>query len=319
MRGLRASPLTASVAVVIDALLGDEYLRPHPVAVFGRCMTRLERRVWSDGRLAGARYAGTGLAAAVASGALLGTLPGGALVAGFTAVAGRGLWLAAAAVADALGQGDLIGARRILPSLAGRDPDKLGEQEIARAAVESVAENTVDGIVAPALWAAIFGGPGALGYRGVNTLDSMVGYRDARYRSFGWASARLDDLANFLPARATALLVAAVRPASTAEIWRSVITEAPSHPSPNAGVAEAAFGAALGIRLGGLNSYSGRLEERASMGARSGRLAATKDIGRAVNLSKEVAAALAALLALFGFLGGRGYTAGSLATVRKTT
>ncbi|MGO9911638.1 MAG: adenosylcobinamide-phosphate synthase CbiB [Acidimicrobiales bacterium] len=294
------SALAASVALGIDALVGDEPLRPHPVAIFGRAMTRLERRIWDDRRSSGIGYTLTGVLTAGGGGLLLDRLPGGMVAGGYTAVAGRGLWSAAGAVGRALDAHDLPAARRLLPSLVGRDPASLGAGEIARAAVESVAENTVDGIVAPALWAAVGGAAGALAYRAVNTLDSMVGYRDERYEQFGWASARLDDLANFVPARLTVGLVAALRPRAAGEIWRAVRVEAPAHPSPNAGVAEAAFAAALGLRLGGTNSYGGQIEHRATAGARGGRLPEPSDIVRAVTLSRQVALSLAGLLGVAG-------------------
>jgi adenosylcobinamide-phosphate synthase len=161
-----------------------------------------------------------------------------------------------------------------------------------------VAENTVDAVVAPAFWGAVGGAPGALGYRAANTLDSMVGHRSHRYANFGWASARLDDVLAWLPARLTAALVVLVRPRSARAVWVAVRDQAPAHPSPNGGVAEAAFAAALGVRLGGTNRYGDRLEERAALG--TGRLPAVDDIGAAVRLSRDVSAALAAGLALMG-------------------
>jgi adenosylcobinamide-phosphate synthase len=161
--------------------------------------------------------------------------------------------------------------------------------------VESVAENTVDAVVAPALWAVALGAIGAVAYRGVNTLDAMVGHRSDRYRNYGWAAARLDDLANWVPARMTAALVAAVRPGRAAAIWRAVRSDAGSHPSPNAGVAEAAFAAALGLRLGGTNRYGGRVEVRPPLG--DGRPAGPSDIRAAARLSRDVTLALAAALA----------------------
>jgi adenosylcobinamide-phosphate synthase len=157
--------------------------------------------------------------------------------------------------------------------------------------VESVAENTVDAVVAPALWAAALGAPGALGYRAVNTLDAMVGHRSDRYLRYGWASARLDDLAGWVPARVTAALVAAVRPPRAGAVWTAVRTQAPAHPSPNSGVAEAAFAAALGLRLGGENRYGDRVELRPPLG--TGRPAERGDIARAVGLSRDVTLALA--------------------------
>ena len=178
----------------------------------------------------------------------------------------------------------------------------LDEPELVRAVVESVAENTVDAVVAPALWAAVLGGAGALGYRAVNTLDAMVGHRSDRYQQYGWASARLDDAANWLPARATAALVAAVRPHAAADVWRTVRRDAPAHPSPNAGVAEAAFAAALGIQLGGTNRYGDRVEHRAPLGR--GRPPDRHDIHHAVRLSRHVSLALAAALPAFSQLQG---------------
>ena len=172
---------------------------------------------------------------------------------------------------------------------------------MARAVVESVAENTVDAVVAPAWWAALGGAPGALGYRAVNTMDAMVGYRDDRYLHYGWASARLDDIAAFVPARLTAVLVAGVRPRAAPAIWWAVRTQAPSHPSPNAGVAEAAFAAALDIRLGGVNRYGHSIEDRPALG--TGRGVEPSDIGRAVKLSDDVGHALAAVLGCVGLLG----------------
>jgi adenosylcobinamide-phosphate synthase len=189
----------------------------------------------------------------------------------------------------------------------GRDPAGMDENEMARAVVESVAENTVDAVVAPAFWAAIGGAAGALGYRAVNTMDAMVGHRSARYLSYGWASARLDDAAGYLPARLTAALVAGVRPGRAAAIWRAVRSQAPGHPSPNAGVAEAAFAAALGLRLGGCNRYGERVEHRPWLG--QGRPAARSDIWPAVRLSDDVNWLLTAILAAAGLAARRKWRA----------
>jgi adenosylcobinamide-phosphate synthase len=219
------------------------------------------------------------------------------------AVAGRCLGESALTVGRALDRGDLEAARAALPALVGRDPAGMDESEMARAVVESVAENTVDAVVAPAFWAAIGGAPGALGYRAVNTLDAMVGHRSTRYRSYGWASARLDDVAGYLPARLTAALVAGVRPGHAAAIWRAVHRQAPGHPSPNAGVAEAAFAAALGLRLGGCNRYGDRVEHRPWLG--QGRPPARSDIRPAVRLSNDVNWLLTAGLAAAGLAARR--------------
>jgi adenosylcobinamide-phosphate synthase len=273
------------VALFADALLGEPPLCVHPVAMFGKFMGAVERWVYRDSRIAGAAYTAVG----VTSGALAGAaLPGP--VATYIAVAARNLWAEARGVGDALGQGDIDDARRRLPALVGRDPTMLDSGEIARAAVESVAENTVDAIVAPVLW----GRAGlALPYRAINTMDAMVGHHSARYERFGWASARLDDIANWVPARVTAALIAAVRPGRALDVLRAVRDQAPTHPSPNAGVAEAAFAAALGVRLGGENRYGDRVEVRAPLG--TGRAPNAADIGRAVRLSQRVTLALAGL------------------------
>jgi adenosylcobinamide-phosphate synthase len=176
----------------------------------------------------------------------------------------------------------------------GRDPTDLDEKEVVRAAVESVAENTVDAVVAPLLWAAVAGAPGVLGHRAVNTVDAMIGRRTARYLRYGWAGARLDDAAAWVPARLTAAAVAAVRPRSALAIWDAVRLDAPRHPSPNSGVAEAAFAAALGLRLGGENRYDDRIETRAPLG--SGRPPELPDVAEAVRLSSHVGTAVAGTL-----------------------
>jgi adenosylcobinamide-phosphate synthase len=209
-------------------------------------------------------------------------------------VGARMLTTQALAIEAQLASGDLDAARSALPALVGRDPSELGEDEIARAVVESVAENTVDAVVAPVVWAAVGGGPGALVYRAVNTMDSMVGHHGERYEHFGWAAARLDDIANWVPARLTAAIVAVVCPARAGEVWRAVREDAPAHPSPNAGVVEAAFAAALGVRLGGTNRYGQRVERRATLGR--GRPVAPRDIRAAVRLSRQVNAVLLAAL-----------------------
>ncbi len=282
----------AAAGLLADRVLGEPPAGvPHPVALFGRAMGAVERRVYAPRTGAGAVYAATGLALGVLGGVVLrSTLSATSLT-----VAGRGLADAAGAVRAALAADDLDEARRRLPALAGRDPGGLDETDLCRAVVESVAENTVDAIVAPALWAAAFGAPGALGYRAVNTMDSMVGHRSERYARFGTPAARLDDAAGWVPARATAVLVAAARPRRATEVWRTVRRDAPAHPSPNAGVAEAAFAAALELRLGGTNRYGDRVEERPPLG--DGKPPGVDDIDRAVALSRDCTLLLAATFA----------------------
>ena len=290
-------------------------------------MLAAERKGYRDSRVAGVVHAGVGVGLGALAGAGLSALagaglgalrrPGGRVLAGEwsrsrlaasisaavateVAVAGQSLADAATSVANALRGGDLERARDLLPALVGRDPSGLDAGEITRAVVESVAENTVDAVVAPALWAAVAGAPGAWAYRAVNTLDAMVGHRSTRYLRFGWASARLDDAAGYVPARVTAALVAAVRPRAATAVWRAVRTQAPAHPSPNAGVAEAAFAAALGVRLGGRNRYGERIEIRPVLG--TGRAPAVADIRAATRLSGDVGLALAAALVANGGL-----------------
>lgn len=199
------------------------------------------------------------------------------------------------AMADRLEAGDIEGARAILPSLCGRDPAVLDAEGLARAACESVAENTSDAHVAPLLWAAIAGVPGVLAYRGINTLDAMIGHRSPRYARFGWAAARLDDIANYLPARLTGVLVVACAPLvggspqGAGRAWRR---DAARHPSPNAGIPEAAFAGALGVRLGGPTQYRYQLEIRPALG--DGPAPEVDDLRRAARLSWWVQAAAVA-------------------------
>ena len=296
----RRRALATAAGIVADMALGEPAVRPHPVAAFGSLMRAVERRAYRDQRTAGVVHAAVGATTGAAAGFALGSTT----LSTYVAVAGRALRHAALDVGQALGSGDLDAARALLPALVGRDATGLDAGEIARAVVESVAENSVDAVVAPALWGAVLGGPGALGYRAVNTMDASVGHRNPRYLRYGWASARLDDAANLVPARVTAALVAAVRPASARAVWRAVRVDAPAHPSPNAGVAEAAFAAALGLRLGGVNRYGDRVDHRPALG--TGRAPDADDIVRAVRLSHDVTTALVAALVLAGAAGATG-------------
>lgn len=287
-------PLGAATGVVLDRLFGEPATTVHPVVHFGRFMKDFERDNYRDARTTGVKHAMVG----AALGFGVGIFVRSTAVATGVAVGGRALHEAAGAVSNALLTGDLERARELLPTLVGRNSSDLDEAEIARATVESVAENTVDAIVAPALWATIAGSSGAFGYRALNTMDAMVGHRSDRYSNYGWASARLDDVANWVPARCTAALVALVRPTSAKDVHRAVMTQAPAHPSPNSGVAEAAFAAALGLRLGGRNHYEERVEVRPTLGY--GRCAEPTDIAEAVRLSRDVSTALVVVLALAG-------------------
>jgi adenosylcobinamide-phosphate synthase len=277
--------------------------------MFGIAAGRLEAAMWRDNRAAGAAYAALLAAAAAALGTLPRRLPPGwlmaAVVAGSWSVLGsRSLVTEADAVAAHLRRGDLPAAREQLTHLVGRRTEFLGEAEIARAVVESVAENTSDAVVAPLFWGAVAGLPGLLAYRAVNTLDAMVGHHSPRHENFGWAAARADDVANFVPARLTAALtVVAARTAggrTAGGRWRDALAVARAdghrHPSPNAGVPEAAFAGALGVRLGGRNDYGSHVEERPVLGG-AGRAPDVADIARAARLCRGVTAAAAVVCA----------------------
>jgi adenosylcobinamide-phosphate synthase len=294
----------------LDALLADPR-RGHPVAAFGTAAARAERRLWAASRARGALFtvacAGPVAAAGWAGQRLAGRrpLPGAALAAAATwaVLGGASLAAEAAALSRALTAGDLDAARRRLPALCGRDPAGLPAAELARAAVESVAENTCDAVVAPLLWGAVAGAGGLLGYRAVNTLDAMVGHHSMRYERFGWAAARLDDVANLVPARLTAALAVALAPlagGSGRTALRTVLRDGAAHPSPNAGRCEAAFAGALGVSLGGTNLYQGKAERRGTLG--DGPPPGPADIDRAIRLSRLITAAAAVLAALAAYL-----------------
>ncbi|MFD6095911.1 cobalamin biosynthesis protein [Nocardiopsis flavescens] len=284
---------------LLDVLVRDPE-RGHPVAAFGRAAGWWERRVYRDSAVAGAVFAAGAVLPAVGLGWLAGR-GGQAATAVLTwaVLGGDMLCREAEGIARALESGDLERARELLPRLCGRDPRGLGEREIARAVVESVAENTSDAVVGPLVWGALGGTAGLAGFRAVNTLDAMVGHRSPRYRRFGTPAARLDDLAGWGPARLTALLAVAAAPlvggdAVTAlRIWRR---DGDRHPSPNAGQCEAAFAGALGVSLGGTNVYGENTESRPVMG--DGPPPAVRDIRRAVRLSRAVGAGALAVAAL---------------------
>jgi adenosylcobinamide-phosphate synthase len=308
----------------VDALVGDPR-RFHPVAGFGRAATALERRLYRPDRAAGAAFAavavGVPVAVAVAASAATRRRPVARAVlvaAGTWAVLGaRSLRREAGHMAGALERADLPAARGRLGHLCGRDPSALDEPELARATVESVAENTSDALVAPLFWGAVAGLPGLVGYRAANTLDAMVGHRSARYARFGTAAARLDDVLNLVPSRLTAALTVAAAPvvdgerAETLRVWRR---DGADHPSPNAGHCESAMAGALGVRLGGRNVYFGRMETRPFLG--DGPRPAALDIRRAVRLSGTVGLAAVALAAGAATLAGRSARSGRVTRPR---
>lgn len=302
-----AAGLVAGVA--LDAVLGDPR-RGHPVAAFGGAASALERGLYKDSRITGAAYTATCVLAVTAPAVAVARMTRRNPVAAGTSAAlatwavtgSRSLTRSAERIALLLSSDDLPAAREALPALCGRDPSGLDAKAIARAVVESVAENTSDAVVAPLVCGAVAGVPGLVAYRAINTLDAMVGYRSPRYERFGWASARLDDVTNWVPARLTALLTAACAPAaggSPRAALRALRVYGARHPSPNAGRCESAFAGALGVTLGGTNVYDGVPETRPALG--DGRAPEPADIHRATRLSRAVtlvAALLAAAVAL---------------------
>lgn len=304
-------------AFLLDLLAGDPPWLPHPACFFGWVIAAYERLVRRFAREPLALLAGgILLAVLLPAGTYIVTAQGLEMLyrwhhaAGFfievylvaTTIAVRGLGAAAEAVRQALVTGDLPLARKQVAALVGRDTATLDAQGVVRAAVESVAENTVDAVVAPLFYAFIGGAPLALAYRAVNTLDSMVGYRNERYRYLGWASARLDDLANFLPARLAGglfVLATVLLGGDWRRVWRTICRDGRKHPSPNSGISEAAVAGFLGVRLGGPATYQGIPSFRPYLGEALGELQ-PEDIATAVRLLY-----LVALLALVVGLGLR--------------
>jgi adenosylcobinamide-phosphate synthase len=276
--------LEISAAYVVDLFFGDPPGYPHPVKLIGRAISFFEKRLlqwahtpWMQ------RFLGIILALTIVSGAGIFTW---AIIrtAGwvhpvfssviiiffaYTTLATRNLYDEARKVIKVLEQGDITLARKLMGFLVGRDTDRLDEKEICRALIETVSENTSDGVVAPLFYLIIGGPPLAMAYKALNTLDSMVGYRNDRYRYLGWASARGDDLANLIPSRLTALifiLSSFILRKNWKGAWRATWRDGRRNPSPNSGYPEAAMAGALGVQLGGKNFYFGRVEEKPLIG-----------------------------------------------------
>jgi adenosylcobinamide-phosphate synthase len=309
----RADAAGVIAGYVLDAALGDPR-RFHPVAGFGAAAGALERGLYAPNRRSGAAFAAVAVGAPAAAGlaAALATRrrPAARAVlmaaATWTVLGGRALRRESRIMASHLERGDVPAARSRLSHLCGRDPAALDEPELARATVESVAENTSDAVVAPLFWGGVLGLPGLLAYRAANTLDAMVGHRSARYARFGTAAARLDDALNLVPSRLTGLLTIAVAPVAggsareTLRVWRR---DRDDHPSPNAGQCESAMAGALGVRLGGRNVYFGRSETRPFLG--DGPRPSAPHLRRAACVSAAVGALAAGLAAGAALARGR--------------
>ena len=295
--------LLAPVALLLERVLGypQALVRVigHPVIWMGALISLLDRRLnHPDGIGNERRRAGIWMLAILLAATLTVTvairwalwlIPFGWVIEAILAsalLAQKELGRAVRAVADGLDR-SLEEGRRAVSHIVGRDPQTLDASGVSRAAIESLAESSSDGVVAPAFWLMIFGLPGIAAYKAINTADSMVGHRTARYFDFGWASARLDDVVNWVPARLTALLLAAsaffVKGADAEAAWRTALRDAKKHDSPNAGWPEAAMAGALGFSLGGPRSYDGKVHDLPAFGHGRTDLGA-KDIHRALQL-----------------------------------
>ncbi|ANF96071.1 adenosylcobinamide-phosphate synthase CbiB [Paenibacillus bovis] len=318
-------PLTA---YMLDRIIGDPRWLPHPVIGMGMAIQRVERmiRSWSlpEHRL---RAAGIVLPLLIVGGVWLITWTlllvanrihpyigaGLEILLIATTLASKGLKQAGMAVYQDLIRQDWPAARRSLGMIVGRDTDQLDEPEIIRGTVETIAENIVDAVISPLIYALIGGAPLAMAYRAVNTLDSMVGYKNDKYLYLGWASARLDDIANYIPARLTAVVLIGLSGClrlNAPGAWQAVKRDASGHPSPNSGYPEAAVAGALNIRLGGENRYHGVVSHRAYMGI-ARRCMIPDDIVRTAQLmywTGSVIIVCATLLAIWIMTGGIGQT-----------
>jgi adenosylcobinamide-phosphate synthase len=275
------------LAVALDTALGDPRAL-HPVAGFGRVAEALERRLWAPSRPRGALHTFVLVVLTACVAARAGRRAEAFVL--WAALGGRSLGAAASRLAALVEIGDLERARQFAPTLMGRDSRTLDGPELCRGAVESVAENTADAVVGAIWWHAVLGPAGSAGYRAANTLDAMIGHRTERYERFGWAAARLDDALTWPAARLTTALVVALSGRSR-QALQAARRDGRAHPSPNAGLLEAAFAGALGVRLGGVVRYGERVEYRPVLGA--GELPTPADVRDAVRLSRRVCLAAA--------------------------
>ena len=307
------SDMVIAVAWGLDVLLGDPENVPHPVRGIGRIITALE--LWSRKKIANARYAGmlvgiiVPVIAYVCTAAIIWLCglvnmwlaAAASMLLIYTTLSSRCLSDEARAILRLLQAGDIVNARKQLSRIVGRDTNELDENGIARATIETVSENSVDGIIAPLFYAVIGGAPLAMAYKAINTLDSMVGYKDDRYREFGWFSARIDDAANFIPARLCLIII----PIATLAIWPSravksltaMLRDGAKNPSPNSGYPEAGFAGVLGIQLGGETRYKGIVHHKQLLGDKEKEVA-MEDIRKSIRLMWAVSCA--ALVILIG-------------------
>jgi adenosylcobinamide-phosphate synthase len=287
-------PTRFLAASCLDWIAGDPHGMPHPVRLIGKAISTGERWLLRPGDPGTEMLRGAALTGAIVSGswiaARLAVRAGGAageVLLAWTTLATRSLLDESVAVIDAVQQHDLVLARHRLAMIVGRDTETLDEPEILRAVIETIAEGLCDGVVAPIVCLALGGVPLAFAYKAINTLDSMVGHPEPPYRYFGRAPARLDDVANFVPARLAALAIVAaafVMRHSARRSWSLFRRDGNRHPSPNAGQTEAAMAGALGVRLGGMNHYVGKPSPKPVLGA-EGRYATPADARAALRIA----------------------------------
>ena len=309
--------LALLLGLVLDFLLGDPAWLYHPVCLIGTYISRMEKKLRARGgnlrRSAVFLTASTVLVAMAAAGLLLfllglwGSIPQfvGMVLLDWLGLAMTSLKKEARGVAAAL-QNGLEAGRKQVARIVGRDTQQLSEEEVIKATVETVAENTTDGVIAPMLYAAL-GGPVLLwGFKAASTLDSMVGYMDEKYRDIGWSSARFDDLCNFIPARITAVLMSAAAlfcGLDGGHAWKMVLRDHDKHKSPNCAWSEAAAAGALHIQLGGTHEYFGKTVEKPTIGD-ADRPVTAADIEKANRLLVGSSLLMAALLAVLGIIIG---------------
>ncbi|MEK4439730.1 MULTISPECIES: adenosylcobinamide-phosphate synthase CbiB [unclassified Niallia] len=308
--------ISITIAIILDKLIGDPPGWPHPVKGMGKLISYLDQRLneGSNRQLKGLWMLMSVLVLTFLLSCFLvyisyqlhwwiGVIIEALLIA--TTIAQKSLKDAAIEVYEPLQANDLVLARRKLSYIVGRDTGQLEEKEIVRATVETVAENTSDGITAPLFWAFIGGAPFSLVYRAINTCDSMVGYKNDKYREFGYYAAKCDDIVNYLPSRITAMLLLLVSRSPfhpKKEAWKLLFQDAKKHPSPNSGWGEAVTAILLGIQLGGINYYRGQKSDRARMGT------ALQPLGtKHIIESTKIANKAVVCFYLFLFIGGIGF------------
>ncbi len=283
----RSDPIVTALALALDRKIGDPDNLIHPVAYFGHLANLVEKKLYKDSYLVGAVSTTLLVGVCVAFWKAVSSWPFGAKVLlQYFCISDRQLRDVVADVVRLVEAKDLQGARRVVGQIVGRSTSELSEAEVLRAAFESLAENSSDGAIAPIFYGALLGEVGAIGYRAINTLDSMFGHKSERYLRFGYASARLDDLVNLLPSRLTWLCAYVLSPKDARMRIRRATSDAKAHPSPNAGVVEACFAGRFDVGVGGVNLYDGVAEERIRFGG--DREITTKDLKEAIGFESRV-------------------------------